>query len=75
MINKYEAYWRWEKNSDGTYFFDCCTGPYVQCSDCPFNSRPLPCNIIAQNVPTWNDVRKLMQKVYGVKAHCEGSNK
>lgn len=65
MINKYEAYWRWKKSGDDTYYFGCCTAPHISCLDCPFYSRPLNCSITTQNVPTWNDVQKLMQEVYG----------
>lgn len=64
-INKYEAYWRWEKDSNGTYFFDCCTASYIQCSDCPLSNISLLCIITTERVPTWNDVQKLMQEVYG----------
>lgn len=69
MINKYEAYWIWEKNPDGTYTFDCIGDEHRLCGrDCPFGGRPFdpaPCDYTS-NVPTWNEVRKIMQEVYGV---------
>lgn len=65
MINKYEAYWRWEKGGNDTYFFECCYPSNIQCSDCLFPNISLYCVDITYNVPTWNDVQKLMQEVYG----------
>lgn len=66
MINKYEAYWLWEKNPDGAYKFRCTAKKHLLwCCDCPFNNTVL-CSPITNNVPIWNKVRKIMQEVYGV---------
>lgn len=65
MINKYEAYWIWEKNPDGTYKFRCISDEHpLRCFNCPFHNTVLCGSDIIKCVPTWNKVQKLMQEIY-----------
>ena len=65
MINKYEAYWIWEKNPNGTYKFRCISDEHpLRCCNCPFYNTVLCSSSIIKCVPTWNKVHKLMQEIY-----------